>query len=105
MTKDNKETLLEIDNVRIIRNDTLNLAVERLETNYNKIQKKEITSWQFKGYYSTILGALRGIQYNELLIDENSVNDLNAHLKQVEKSNMKIHKALEEMENELATTI
>lgn len=95
MTKTNKKILHEIDNVRIIRNDPLNLAVERLETNYNKIKKKDITSWQFKGYYSTIPGALKGILYNELLIDENSVMDLKEHLKQVEESNEKIIKLIE----------
>ena len=95
MTK--KKILLEIDNVRIIRNDPLNLAVERLETNYSKRHKKEFTTYQFKGYYSTILGALKGILYNELLVDENSLTGLESYLKQVEDSNKKILDALEDL--------
>lgn len=89
-----KPILLEIDNVRIVRNDPMNLIVERLETNYNKIQKKDITKHQLKGYYSTIQGALRGILHNELLVDENDVKDLKRHLEQVKQVDEKILKAL-----------
>ena len=94
-----KPVLVEIDNVRVVRSDALNLAVERLETtkSYNKKKEKweENTSWQFKGYYSTIAGALKGIVNKELLINENSLTDLKSYLKEVEWANKKIYTALE----------
>ncbi len=96
MTKFKKETLLEIDNVRIIRSDPYNLAIEKRETVYSPITKSDSTKYRNKGYYGTILGALRAIQYKELLMDENSVTDLNGHLKQVEESNGKVLKLLED---------
>lgn len=95
MTENNKEILLEIENIRIVRNDPLNLTLERLETTYSARYKKEFNSYQFKGYFSNILSALRAIQSKELLIDENNVMDLEGYLKQVQESNDKILKSME----------
>ncbi len=91
-----EKVIIEIDNVRIRRNDNLNYVVERLETSYSTRHKKEFTSYQFKGYYGTVAGALKGISYQELLIDENSVTDLKSYLEQVMESNEKILNFMEE---------
>ncbi len=94
----NKEkVILQIEDVRVTRSDPHNLKLERLETKYNPKTKKETNSFQFKGYYSTILGALKAIQYKELLIDENNVNDLEGILKGIERSNEKISKKIDEV--------
>ncbi len=95
MTEKKKETLLTIDNVRVIQSDPLNLAIERLEEVQNPKDGTITNKWRHKGYSGSILGALQTIQYKELLIDYNAVNDLENHLKQVEESNNKLIQAKE----------
>lgn len=95
MSKDNKNVVLDIDNVRVIRNDPLNLSVERLESSYSTKHKKEVSSYRFKGYYSNILKAVQAIQSKELLINEKSITDLKSYLEQVQESNDKLYEAVE----------
>src|SRR5690625_260894 len=95
MTK--SKTILQIEDVRVTRNDPHNLKLERLEKKYNPKTKKETNSFQFKGHYSTICNVLKAIQYKELLIDENNVNDLNGILKEIKRSNEIISKKIVEV--------
>src|SRR5690625_7129551 len=84
--KVNKPIILEIDNVRIRKWDEQNYYVEREETYFNPKEKKYITDYRFKGYYSTVLGALESIHLKGLLIDNGGVGDLTDVLKQVMES-------------------
>lgn len=54
-----KPIIMQIDNVRIGKWDDQNYFIERKETYWNPKDKKEITDYRFKGYYSTILKALQ----------------------------------------------
>lgn len=89
-----KPILMTLDNVRIIDTDDLNVTVERLETYYSPRDKKDITSWRFKGHYGSVLKALRGIVRNEWHIDRNGLNELESYVERIEKSNAKILKAV-----------
>ncbi len=90
-----KEIVHQIENVRILKNDELNYAIEREETYYNAKDKKDVTRWRFKGWSGSFLGSLRLIHNKELLIDEKAISDLRRHLEQVEKSNGLLLEALE----------
>ena len=81
---------MEIENVRIINYDQLNVMIERYEESFNKSKNETTMKWRFKGYKKTILDALKFIARNELLIDKNAISDLKSYLEQVEKSNQKI---------------
>jgi len=91
-----KQTLLQIDNVRIREHDSYNLVIERCETTYNPFKKEETIGYQFKAYASTVTVALKLIMMKGLLIDKESVSDLKGHLKQVQDSEQKILDKLEE---------
>ncbi|MFS1519646.1 hypothetical protein V1503_24785 [Bacillus sp. SCS-151] len=82
-----KKVISQIENVRIKEYDKLNVVVERYEEVFNPVSKETLNKWRFKGYARSVLSALLFIQANELLIDKNNVGDLEAYLKQVEKSN------------------
>lgn len=84
---DKKKVILTVGNVRIKDYDSKNVTVERYEDVYNPITKEITSKWQFKGYSRNVLSALLLIQRNELLIDKNTVSDLESYLNQVEKSN------------------
>lgn len=96
---ENKPVLIEIDNVRVVRWDNDNLAILRYEQRYNRKEKKYISGWQFKGYYSTLRNSLRAIVAKELLTDKNNSMALNDHLKQVERIYNLIDKKIEEEVN------
>lgn len=96
---ENKKVLIEIENVRVVRWDTQNLAILRLEEVFYPKDKVYINSWQFKGYYSTFRSALKAIVTKELLIDKNNSMALNDHLKQVERIYNLIEKKIEEEVN------
>lgn len=85
-----KAVILTIDNVRIIRFNDMNLAIERYEDVFIPTKKKTEKRWVFHGYSSTILNALKSISRNELLVNETQINTINDYVKQVEKSNNKI---------------
>lgn len=85
-----KPVVTTIDNVRIIRFNEYNLAVERYEQVFIPRTKTYELKWVFKGYASTILKCLELISREELLIDEMLINDINDYIKQVKKSNNKI---------------
>lgn len=89
-----KPVILEIDSVRVIRFNNINLAVERLEDVYIRIKKVTEKRWVFHGYSDTILSALRLISRKELLIDETSISGINDYVKRIEESNARL---LEEM--------
>lgn len=95
MTEENEDLILQIDNVRILRSDALNVVLEREELIFNRAQKKDIPSYQFKGYHSSTIGALRDIVNKELLIDERSVTDLKDFCERIEESNNKIQKVID----------
>jgi len=90
-----KQTLLQIDNVRIKESDAYNLIVERYEKVYNPIKKENSEGWRFKGFNSSNVGCLKLITKKDLLIDEKAVSDLNGHLKQVRESERKMLDAIE----------
>lgn len=90
-----KKVLMNVGSVRIIENDPMNVAVERLEQVVNPQTKEASDKWVFKGYFSSIVSALQGILKNELLIDKNAVSDLESYLKQVKESNDEIKKVLQ----------
>ena len=90
-----KKVLMNIDTVRIIEHDPMNVVVERLEQVINPQTKEATDKWAFKGYFSSIVSALQSITKNELLIDKNAVSDLETYLKQIEASNEEIMKALQ----------
>lgn len=87
---ENKAVLIDLGTVRICEDDKLNVRIERLEEVFSTKTKQTNTKWQFKGYSSTILNALKSIVRNEWLIDKNTVKGLENYLKQVEESNDKI---------------
>lgn len=79
-----KEVLIQVDErVRIVRSDSQNVEVQRLESNYNPKRKKHVSTYQFKGFHSTIESALRGIVRKELLIDDSKVSELEDYLKAI----------------------
>lgn len=90
-----KRVILSIDNVSIVRDNRENLAIYRLEEVYNPFERKNIESFQFKGFYTTVLQCLKAIQYKELLINENNFKSVETYVKQVQESNEKLLKALE----------
>lgn len=90
-----KQTLLQIDNVRIREHDTYNLAVERYEIIHNPITKEERKDWAFKGYTSSIVSGIRQITNKDLLIDRNGQTDAKSLLKQMQESERKILDALD----------
>lgn len=95
MSNVKKPVILTIDNVRIIRDNPLNVAVERLEDVYFAREGTTTKKWRFKGFANSILSALHFIQHKELLIDYNAVTDLKSYLKLVEESNKKLIDKLE----------
>lgn len=95
-----KQTLLEIDNVRIREHDSYNLAVERYETIFNPITKEERKDWAFKGYTSSILSGTILIINKDLLIDRNSQTDAESLLKKMQESERKILDAVERLYHE-----
>jgi len=95
MQINNKPVIMEIDNVAIVRDNRENLAIYRLENVYSPFDKKNKDSYQFKGFYPSVLACLKAIQYKELLINENDCTSLERYLKQVQESNEKLIRALE----------
>ncbi len=93
MTKE--KVLIQIGDVRIVRSDDKNVMLERNEWAINPKTKREKRVWKFKGFYATFSKALQAIVTKELLLNENSLDSLKAHLKQVEESNQKVSDALE----------
>lgn len=90
-----KRTIIEIDNVRIKEYDKLNVTIERLETYYSPIDKKDITDWRFKGYSDGVLGALKFIQRKGLLVNQKAISDLKSHLNEVHRSNALLTESIE----------
>lgn len=82
-----KKVLMTIGPVRIVENDPLNIIVERLEEVTNPVTKEKYNKHVFKGYFSSIVGALTAIVNKEWLIDRNAHSDLKSYLKQVQDSN------------------
>lgn len=85
-----KPVILTIDNVRIIKFNEMNLAVERYEEVFIPKNKQKEMRWVFYGYKSTVLGALKFISRNELLVNESQISSINDYVKQVKESNNKI---------------
>jgi len=96
--KVNKPIILEIDNVRIRKWDEQNYYIEREETYFNPKEKKDITDYRFKGYYSTVLGALESIHLKGLLIDNDSIGDLTDVLEQVMDSEKRVVDAISRLD-------
>ncbi|KPH76087.1 hypothetical protein [Oceanobacillus caeni] len=67
-----KPTILEIDNVRVIKWDENNYVVQREETYFSPINQMDVTSYVFKGCYATLQACFKAIHVKGLLIDENS---------------------------------
>ncbi|MER2111181.1 MAG: hypothetical protein ABS960_00720 [Solibacillus isronensis] len=92
-----KKVLIDLGNVRISEYDSMNLQIERLEDVTSPVTKQTNSKWVFKGYSRTILTALESILKNGLLIDIESVNGLESHLKLVHISNGKIREAIAQL--------
>jgi len=92
-----KQTLLQIDNVRIREHDSYNLVIERYETYKNAITKEELTDYRFKAYASTITVAIKIIMIKDLLIDYEALSDVKTLVLQVQESERKILDKLEEL--------
>lgn len=78
MTEENKKpVLIEIDNVRIVRYNDMNVVLEKLELLPEKtvmgVTYPEHEDWIFKGYYGDKYGALAGILNHNLLDKEDKV--------------------------------
>lgn len=75
-----KLVLIEIDNVRIIRYNDMNVALEKLETVPAKVfmgvDYPEREDWIFKGYYGNKYSAMQGILNLNLLDNEEKVLQL-----------------------------
>lgn len=91
-----KKVIITVGNVRIKEYDSMNVTVERYEDVFIPMDKQTIQKWVFKGYSRNVLSALLFIQRNELLIDKNSITDLESHLIQVEKSNASLLEVMNE---------
>lgn len=70
------QIFIEIDNVRVIGYDDVNVTIERFEDVYNPRTKQIESKWRFVGYSRSIRTALQTIVNKELLIDKNAVSDL-----------------------------
>lgn len=78
MTEENKKpVLVEIDNVRIVRYNDMNVVLERLELLPEKtvmgVTYPEHEDWIFKGYYSNKYSAMKGILNQNLLDKEDRI--------------------------------
>jgi hypothetical protein len=91
-----KEIILEIGNCRIKEYDSLNVMVERYEEVFIPKTKETVMKWRFKGYSSTIRGALQLISINEWLIDKKAIKDFKTYLEQVQKSTAAILEVMKE---------
>lgn len=100
-----KDVLLTIGNCRILRNDPLNVTVERLETSFNKKDQTEKNVWRFKGYSGTFLGALQMIWSKGLLTNETNLRGLENHLNEVRKSERLVLSAIKEIERDIRKTV
>jgi len=85
-----KPVVLKIDNVRVVRFNNMNYAVERYEDTFVPQTKQYEKRWVFKGYGSTILRCLEIISRNEMLINLDEINHLKDYKNQVVESNNKI---------------
>lgn len=90
-----KPVLMDFGTIRIRQYDALNVVIEKLDEVTKPKTNEPATKWRFKGYSRTIMTALQFIASNELLIDKNSVNDLESYLKQIEEVTMRVQSALE----------
>jgi len=95
--KKEKKVLIQIDNVRVVEYDSLNVKIERFEEVRNPVTKEISNKWTFKGYSRSILTALESILINELLIDKNSVSSLENHLNEVRRNNEQIRQAIAQL--------
>jgi len=89
----NKPILLEIGHLRIVQFDDMNVEIQAYESKYNPFEKKNVSNWRFKGYSSSVFGALRQIHNKDMLIDNNAIKDITTALKEYEKqSNLILEK-------------
>lgn len=95
-----KQTILEIENVRVRKWDDQNYFIERKETYTNPKDKKEITGYRFKGFYSTLSECLKAIHVKGLLINENNCAELTDVLNQIKESERRIIEAVRSESNE-----
>lgn len=82
--KKEKRILIDLDTVRIKEYDDRNCVIE--------IRKGD--KWKRKGYYSSVLLALRVIQSEELLIDPDEVYNFMTYLTRMEVSNAKLREVI-----------
>lgn len=97
MSETTKQVLINLETVRVLKVDDLNVTVERLEKSVNPTTKEVTEKWRNKGYYGTIRAALRSIVKNELLIKPEGVKGLLSYLNEVVESNDEVLKAIDEL--------
>lgn len=79
-----KQVVLSVDNVRVIKTDELNYTVEQ------QVTKDGVSKWTFKGYAGSIKNALALIVKRELLVDKARITSVSDYLSAVEASNDKL---------------
>lgn len=92
-----KPVIKQIGDIRIVRDNAQNVAIERFETRKGFQRKGEIQSWSFVGFYSDVFAALRAIHMKGLLINENSISDIKNLVKQLEESEKRVLQAIREV--------
>lgn len=93
-----RPTIFDLGDVRVIRFNSMNLAIERYENVFIPKEKKKEKRWVFYGYQTTLFQALQTIVKKELLIDDQQINSVGDYVKQVEESNNKILTTLKEID-------
>lgn len=84
----------------MVREDSQNLGVYRLEKVFVPKKKDKEWHYQFKGFYSTLIQAIEYIQLNGLLMDEKEMSDLYDHKFQVDRANERILEEVRDYLNE-----
>ena len=92
MSKKERKVLHEIDNVRIVEYDQLNVMVERYEEVHNPVSKESTMRWRFKGYYPNVKRALKGILDKCYLIDNEAVADAQKMLERIKELEKRLEK-------------
>lgn len=89
MTKE-RPVIIQVDNVRIVRWNDMNVCIEREESYYNPLDKAYKKGWRVKGYYSDVNKALAAVNSKGLLVDLNGKESINDWIKAMSDGTDKI---------------
>lgn len=96
-----KPVLLTVGNIRIVRFDDMNVAIERLEEGIKPVTKEVVYNYRFKGYCDTVLKALEAILVNDWLVDESDISSAKGYVKRIEESNAELLEVMQELRGQL----